>query len=245
MVQRSERPEGQPSPPGTAGGKAELSRKGEGGSVARRRAFSPFFGMSPSEFFSASPFELMRRLLDENRVWSGAGETAERTWTPPLEVLERDGKLIIRAELPGVKEDDVHVELTDEGIVIQGERRLEDEERGDGFYRSERSYGQFYRLIPLPEGAEAEQAAAEFKNGMLEVSVPVQKKSTRQRQIPIRSSGSVGAKPIAPGGSSASTPSGQRMSGTSGSSPSGSGPGPQGSSGSQGSSNPRDRSSGA
>ena len=144
--------------------------------------------MSASEFFNASPFELMRRFGDEmSRLWSGARDVGvERTWLPAIEVLERDGTMVIRVELPGVKEEDVHVELTDEGIVIHGERRLEEEERGDGFYRSERSYGQFYRLIPLPESADAERAAAEFKGGMLEVSVPIHRQASRQRQIPIK-----------------------------------------------------------
>ncbi len=107
---------------------------------------------------------------------------------PVVEVSEHDGKLEVVADLPGVKETDVKVEVTDEGLVIQGERRREHEEKGEGFYRSERTYGQFYRLIPLPEGANLDQARAEFRNGELRVSLAVPEQQRKVRQIPISTS---------------------------------------------------------
>src|SRR5262245_8377133 len=194
MVQRTERSQGQPSQAGPPDERSEPSRRSESGSITRRRGYSPFHGMSAGDFFTASPFELMRRFLAESSPWNSGGSEGERTWLPPIEVLEREGKILIRAELPGVREEDVHVEMTDDGIVIQGERKFDEEEQGEGFYRSERSYGQFYRLIPLPEGADAEQASAEFKNGLLEISVPMRKQSPRQRQSPIRKGESGGGK---------------------------------------------------
>jgi HSP20 family protein len=149
------------------------------------------FSMSPREFFSASPFELMRRFTDEmDRVFSGLGRGGERAWTPAVEVRQKGDQLVVCAELPGMKKDDVKVEVTDEGLVIQGERKREEESREEGFYRSERSYGQFYRVIPLPEDAKVDQAKAQFNDGILEVSVPVpQQARPKRREIQIEGGG--------------------------------------------------------
>src|SRR6185437_10660695 len=133
----------------------------------------------------ASPFALMRRFSDEmDRMFEGRrGEFAR--WSPAVDVSERDGKLEIRADLPGLNEKDVKIEVTDEGLTIQGERKHEHEENREGYHRSERSYGQFYRVIPLPEGANVDQARAEFRNGELRVSVPVPQQQRKSREIPI------------------------------------------------------------
>ena len=114
--------------------------------------------------------------------WRSRRGEAEQ-WAPAVEVRERDGKLEVVAELPGVNESDVKVEINNEGLAIQGERKREHEEKREGYYHSERSYGHFYRLIPLPEGANTDQAQAEFRNGELRVSIPVPAQKTRQ--IPI------------------------------------------------------------
>jgi HSP20 family protein len=94
------------------------------------------------------------------------------TWTPQIEVTQRSNELIVRADLPGMNKDDVKVDVTEDAIVIQGERRREHEEERGGVYRSERSYGSFYRAIPLPEGAITDQAKATFKDGVLEIKLP-------------------------------------------------------------------------
>jgi HSP20 family protein len=107
------------------------------------------------------------------------------SWAPLVEVRERDGNLVVNAELPGLDKEDVKVEVTNEGLVIQGERKREREEERGGIHRSERSYGAFYRLIPLPEGANIEQAKAKFNNGVLQVQVPIPKSQEKTRQIPI------------------------------------------------------------
>ena len=98
---------------------------------------------------------------------------------------ERDGNLVVSAELPGLNKEDVKVEVTADGLIIQGERKREHEEDRGGVHRSERSYGSFYRSIPLPEGANIEQAKAQFNNGVLEVRVPIPKSQQKTRQIPI------------------------------------------------------------
>jgi HSP20 family protein len=173
----------------------------QGGGMERRGAYAPsLFSLSPREFLSASPFELMRRFSEEmdrafegfgmSRGMGGGGEMMR--WAPAVEVFERDNKLIVHAELPGLNKDDVRVELTDEGLVLQGERRREHEERNEGFYRSERSYGHFYRLIPLPEGVDPEQVRAQFRDGMLEVVMPMPEAQSRRRSIPIETTGGQG-----------------------------------------------------
>src|SRR5215467_3366971 len=126
-----------------------------------------------------SPFSLMRRLSDEmDRAFSTSfglnrwfGESG--MWNPAVDIRERDGVIEITAELPGMNKEDVRVECTDQGVIIQGEKRRETEKEEGGVHRTERSFGRFYRQIPLPEGAKTDQAKAEFKNGVLEVRVPV------------------------------------------------------------------------
>ena len=154
--------------------------------IARREGYYP-----SREFFSLNPFSMMRRLSEEmDRAFSSSFGLGPRwgesgAWSPPIEVHERENHLEISAELPGMSKDDVRVECTDEGIVIEGEKKRETESTEHGIHRSERSYGSFHRMIPLPEGADAEKAQAEFKNGVLRVRVPLAERPGRHRQIPI------------------------------------------------------------
>jgi HSP20 family protein len=112
-----------------------------------------------------------------------SGATA---WSPPLEVTQRDSQLVIRAELPGVKQEDVHVEIKNDRLVIEGDRP--EESQREAFRRTERSYGHFYRAIALPEGVNPEQATASMHDGILEVTVPVQQMRQQGRHLDIRSS---------------------------------------------------------
>jgi HSP20 family protein len=156
--------------------------------IARREPYYP-----SRDVFNFSPFSMMRRLSEEmDRAFSSSfglgrwfGEAG--AWSPAVEVRERNGNLEILAELPGMTKDDVKVECTDEGIILQGEKRSEHKTEEGGYHRTERSYGQFYRVIPLPQGADANKAKAEFKNGVLEVRVPLSEQQRSGRQIPITS----------------------------------------------------------
>jgi HSP20 family protein len=103
-------------------------------------------------------------------------------WAPQVEIFERDNKLVVRTDLPGMTKDDVDVEIDDDSIVIRGERRSEREEDDEGYYRSERSYGSFYRRIPLPSGVNAEEATADFRNGVLEITLPAPKRAEEKRR---------------------------------------------------------------
>lgn len=145
------------------------------------------------DMFGFSPFSMMRRLSEEmDRAFNSSfGLSRGSEWGgfhPAIDVRERNGNLEICAELPGMSKEDVKVECTDEGIIIQGEKKQEQQSDEGGWHRSERSYGSFYRMIPLPEGANAEKASAQFKDGVLDIKVPISEQHQKSRQIPISSS---------------------------------------------------------
>jgi HSP20 family protein len=97
-----------------------------------------------------------------------------RVWAPQLEVFERNQKFVVRVDLPGLKKEDVKIEVAHDELTIEGERKLEKEEKKEeGLYRTERTYGEFFRRIEVPEYVKAEQAVATFKNGVLEIEMPV------------------------------------------------------------------------
>ena len=146
-------------------------------------------GLSRPTQWSSNPFQAMQRLADEmdrmfdgfglGRRWSsGRREFGAGSWAPDVEVFQKSNELVIKADLPGLKKDEVSVEVTDDAITIQGERKWEHEEEREGLYRSERSYGTFLRVIPLPEGAIGEQAKASFRDGVLEITMPAPPAST-------------------------------------------------------------------
>lgn len=165
------------------------NESGRGGnrSVTRRESEPALFrplGVGPL----FRPFALLREvtdLMDQAVTGDLPIRGGERLWTPAVEVRQHDNSLVIDADLPGINPSEVKVEVENDMLVIQGERKREHEDHGEGWQRSERIYGAFYRAIPLPEGAKTDQAKAEFKNGVLEVVVPVSESASNRRQIPI------------------------------------------------------------
>lgn len=146
-----------------------------------------------------SPFRLLDRFAEEmERVFDefglGRGWLAPRfglglmrapfgravTWIPDIEVVQRNNEIVVRADLPGLTKDDIQVEVTEDAVTIQGERRRAHEEERGGVYRSEREYGAFCRVIPLPEGSITDQARATFKDGVLEVTIPAPPEAARR-----------------------------------------------------------------
>jgi HSP20 family protein len=114
-------------------------------------------------------------------------------WSPQMETFQRGNEFVVRADLPGLKKDDVKIDITDDSITIEGERREEHEEDREGYYRSERSYGSFYRVVPLPEGAITDSAKANFNNGVLEIVVQAPPREvSRGRRLEIAESGDTG-----------------------------------------------------
>jgi HSP20 family protein len=101
---------------------------------------------------------------------NGAG--ALRRWIPPMDLVETEEEFVLRADLPGLAEGDVNVELEDSVLTISGERKSEHEERKEGYYRVERASGAFSRSLTLPEGVNAEAIKAHFDKGVLEIRIP-------------------------------------------------------------------------
>ena len=203
-----------------------------GGGVSRSRGWDPF-SISPAEFFSANPFTLMRRMSEEMDRQFGQfagqqGSGSSGAWYPAIEVAERDNQLHVHAELPGLKPEDVKVEVTDDALVIRGERKSEHEHRLGNAYRSERRYGEFYREIPLPEGVNAEQARAQFRDGVLEVAIPVPQQANRRREIPVSSGETSGSTASGTTGRAAAATAGAGSSGGSSSQTGGTQPGAPG-----------------
>ena len=103
---------------------------------------------------------------------SGGGGGGARRWTPAMDLLETEEAFVLRADLPGLGEDDVSIELEDNVLTVSGERKAEHEERREGFYRMERAYGTFSRSLTLPKGVDPEAVSAGFERGVLEVRIP-------------------------------------------------------------------------
>jgi HSP20 family protein len=95
-----------------------------------------------------------------------------RRWVPAIDVVEDAGHLMLRADLPGMTEDDVEIEVKDGVLTVSGERKAEETKEGEGFHRVERAFGSFSRSLSLPEGIDANKVTAEFENGVLEVRIP-------------------------------------------------------------------------
>ena len=223
------------SSPGT--GASTGGRQQPGGALRPRggtSSMTPY--SSASSGYGGGPFSVMRRITDEmDRLFENfgmgrslfpggssqggswdtgsLGGTGESMWSPHIDVCERNGKMLIQADLPGMKRDDVHVRIEQDEVIIQGERRQEESNQQGGYYRSERSYGSFYRTIPLPEGTNADSATATFRDGVLEIELDAPRGQQQGRTLEI--SDAAGS----PGGSHAGTGSGatyggQQSSGT-------------------------------
>jgi HSP20 family protein len=140
------------------------------------------------------PFRELSSLQTEmNRLFNAAFDTppgngGARRWTPAMDLVETDEHFVLRADLPGMTESDVNIELEDNILTISGERKAEREEKGEGFYRVERSFGSFSRALTLPKGIDPEGVKAAFHNGVLEVRVP-KPEQRKPRKITIGTAG--------------------------------------------------------
>ena len=217
MAQRNTEGTQSPRPPAgseSAGQSDERSQQGGEQRVARRTGGLQRRSPAPPSgpFGGLSPFSLMRRMLEDmDRMFEGLGSartgsegstarTFAPVWAPAIDVIERDGRLIVRADIPGLSPEDIRLEVRDGALALEGERRQEIEVEGEeGVYRSERVYGRFSRLIPLPEAADLDKAAARFENGVLEVEIPLREDAQRRRiEIQSRSKPQEGSKQQGP-----------------------------------------------
>ena len=139
--------------------------------------------------FVWNPFRELARIEQElNKVFSEIVPTPKTeisevtTWNPRVDIYEKDNKLIIEAEIPGAKKEDVEVKIKDNSVVIRGEVKKEEEEKEKTYYRSERFYGVFERVIPLPVEVKVEEAKANFENGVLRIEIP---KAVEEKEVKI------------------------------------------------------------
>lgn len=132
------------------------------------------------EPFSQEVNRLFNTLFD-------VGETGDRRWMPPMDLLEKEDHFVLRADIPGVAEDDVSIEVQDNTLTVSGERKAEHEERSRGWFRIERSFGRFSRSLTLPEGIDPDAITADFHLGVLEVRIP-KPEERKPRRVQIRAS---------------------------------------------------------
>jgi len=139
------------------------------------------------------PFSLLRqemnRIFDNfNRgFWLEPFESRFEGFSPRIDVTESDKELKITAELPGMDEKDIDVSLNKDTLTIKGEKKEEKEDKGKDYYRSERSFGSFSRTIPLPSEIDTDKVKAEFKKGVLTVTMPKTAEAIREtKKIPIK-----------------------------------------------------------
>jgi HSP20 family protein len=146
----------------------------------------------------------------------GAPSTARR-WLPAMDLVERGDEFLLRADLPGLSENEVNIELEDNVLTISGERKAEHEQGKEGYYRLERASGSFSRSLTLPEGVDPEKVRASFDRGVLEVRIP-KPEQRKPRKVTISADGGAsktieGAEASAPEGAEASAPEGTETAG--------------------------------
>jgi HSP20 family protein len=123
-------------------------------------------------------------------------EGQPQRWVPPMDLVEADDHFVLKADLPGIGEDDVSIEVRDNALTISGERKAEHESRERGWYRVERSFGRFSRSLTLPEGVDPGGIEASFDKGVLEVKVP-KPEQRKPRRVEIKASNGNGSAPAA------------------------------------------------
>ena len=140
------------------------------------------------------PFNLLRQMTSElDRVLDEPWALFQfpvptidgAAWAPKVDVVAKDNKLVTRVDLPGMKKEDVNVEVADGMMTLSGERRKEFKEEKDDYFREEREYGSFCRTVPLPKGVKSEDVQATFVNGVLEVTVPLPASATEPKATKI------------------------------------------------------------
>lgn len=169
----------------------ELARSSSG-TPARRQEFLPSRWLSPGARWD-EPFTALRRMAEEmddmfDRVLGRMPTAAARRetgmlWTPHIDVAQKGDQLVIRADLPGIRKEDVNIDISEDMLTLEGERRQESEQTEHGFHRVERTYGRFYRSIPLPDGADINSARASMRDGVLEISMKAPQRSGRRLEI--------------------------------------------------------------
>jgi HSP20 family protein len=120
------------------------------------------------------------------RTWEGGEDIAIRDWNPAVDIFEKNDAIVIHAEIPGVKKEDVSVEFKDGVLSLKGQREFDKEVKEDNYYRRERSFGSFQRSFTLPDVVDVEKIKANFKDGVLEIEIPkLEEKKPKQIEVKI------------------------------------------------------------
>jgi HSP20 family protein len=117
-------------------------------------------------------------------VWRRTPQAEEEEWMPVVDIYEQGDMLKIKAELPGMKEEDIDVSVSEGNLILKGEKKTESEIKEEDYYRCERTYGSFYRSIPMPSNIDSEKVEANYENGVLEVSIPKTAES-KTKKVPV------------------------------------------------------------
>lgn len=139
-----------------------------------------------------NPFSELERLHEEmNQLFGRSGWLTERqnglfetNWRPAIDVYDSKDALIVKADVPGMKKEEINVTIENDTLIIKGEKKQEHEEKDGGCVRSERVCGSFYRALTLPAGVDAAHAKAEYKNGTLELTLP-KREEVKPKQIAV------------------------------------------------------------
>jgi HSP20 family protein len=189
------------------------TRNGKSGATASqvptRRATASDMRRPDPRDYGSGPFALMRQMQDEvdrwfDRAGLGRGWTSPSSWaaapaswmnraveqigdwTPAIDAFQRGNEFVVRLDVPGMTRNDLNVEVGEDSLTISGERKQEHSNERDGMFWSERSYGSFSRVVPLPQGTISDSAKANFSNGVLEVVMQAPSPETRRgRKIDI------------------------------------------------------------
>lgn len=150
-------------------------RRGEPREQGLARPFDPMRAMDP--------FRMIREMMAGD-VFGGLVPAASEIFAPDIEVKETKDAFVVCADLPGVREDDIEVDVTGNRLTLSGKREEERRDESDRYFAYERSYGSFSRSLTLPEGADMENVRADLKNGVLEISIP-KKAEVQPRRVQI------------------------------------------------------------
>jgi HSP20 family protein len=132
----------------------------------------------------AATEDRFKRLFGRDDFWNTEGVTTGGEWTPVVDIIEGDNALTVKAELPGIEAKDVAVTIDNNVLTLKGERRIEKEVKKENYHRMERAYGSFARSFALPTFVDAENVKADFKNGLLVVTVP-KKANAKTRAVEV------------------------------------------------------------
>jgi len=148
------------------------------GELARRDMFEDTFMGLQQE---------MNRLFDSffSDFGTGLARPAEMSWLPQLDVKETDETVEVTAELPGLDEKDLEVTLDDGSLILKGEKKAEKEEKVKGYHRVERTFGSFYRRVPIPTEVDEDKIEARFEKGVLNIKLP-KTKAAKAKTVPVR-----------------------------------------------------------